>query len=141
MSKKFTVIAIAAAVILGIVILIDPDNKNVPQIPESALVDASTEENRESYFASHGWEVEEIGAKDITIPSDFSAGYERYAALQDKQGMPLREYAGRSGKLYVYEVKNYSPNKKMLAELIVCDDTAVASLVYSDENDLQMSVS
>lgn len=140
MSKKFTVISIAIAVILGAVILIDPDNKNDSRIPESSPVDASTEANREDYFASHGWEVEEIGAKDITIPSEFSQEYERYAALQDKQGMPLREYAGRSGKLYVYEVKNYSPGKKMLAELIVCDDTAVASLVYSDENDLQMSV-
>ena len=142
MSKKFVIAAIAAAVILGAIIIVDPDNKDVQNIPESAPVDASTASSRIDYFAAHGWEVEELSGKDITIPSDFSESYEQYAALQDKQGMPLREYAGKSGKLYVYEVKNYSPNnKKMLAEIIVCDDTAIASLVYSDNGDgTQMSV-
>ena len=53
---------------------------------------------------------------------------------QDKQGMPLREYAGKNATLYVYSVKNYRPdNKKMLAELLVCNDTAIASLVYSED--------
>lgn len=143
MSKKFIIASIAAAVILGAVIIADPDNKNVQNIPESAPVDASTVSSRVDYFAAHGWEVEELSGKDITIPSDFSEGYEQYAELQDKQGMPLREYAGKSGKLYVYEVKNYSPeNKKMLAELIVCDNTAIASMVYSDNGSgTQMSVS
>ncbi|HOR21142.1 MAG TPA: DUF4830 domain-containing protein [Ruminococcus sp.] len=69
--------------------------------------------------------------------------YEDYALIQDKQGLPLREYAGRDAQLYVYEVKNYSPDsKKMLAELLVCDDTAIASLVYSEDGgSLKMAVS
>lgn len=142
MSKKFIIAVTAAAVILGAIIIADPDNKDVQKIPESTPVDASTASSRIDYFAAHGWEVEEISGKDIMIPADFSESYEQYAALQDKQGMPLREYAGKSGKLYVYEVKNYSPgSKKMLAELIVCDNTAIASLVYSDNGDgTQMSV-
>ena len=33
-------------------------------------------------------------------------------------------------------MKNYSPgNVKMLAELIVCDDIAVASMVYSEDGE------
>ena len=133
MSKKLLGLIIIAATVLGGFILFDPDYIGEPQIPESVPVDASTEASRCSYFASHGWEVEEISAKDITIPSEFSGEYESYAALQDKQGMPLREYAGKAGKLYVYEVQNYSPDEsKMLAELLVCNDTAIASLVYSD---------
>ena len=85
----------------------------------------------------------EISGKDVTIPADFSDKYEEYALLQDKQGLPLRKYAGRNAKLYVYEVKNYSPDsRKMLAELLVCDDTAVASLVYSEDGGkLKMPVS
>lgn len=142
MSKKFIIAVVIAAVILGGIIIADPDNKNQQNIPESSPVDASTVSSRVDYFAAHGWEVEELSGKDIMIPSDFSEGYEQYAALQDKQGMPLREYAGKSGKLYVYEVKNYSPdNKKMLAELLVCNDTAIASLVYSDNGgDMKLSV-
>ena len=78
--------------------------------------------------------MEEICSKTVAIPDDFSAAYEEYALLQDKQGMPLREYAGEDAQLYVYEVKNYSPDsRKMLAELLVCDDTAVASMIYSED--------
>ena len=57
--------------------------------------------------------------------------------------MHLREYVGRNAQLYVYEVKNYSPeSRKMLAELLVCDDTAIASMVYSEDGgSIKMSVS
>lgn len=135
MSKKLLGLIIIAATVLVGFILFDPDYKGEPEIPESAPVDASTEASRCDYFASHGWEVEELSAKDITIPYDFSGEYASYAALQDKQGMPLREYAGKSGKLYVYEVRNYAPDdSRMLAELLVCDDTAIASLVYSENS-------
>jgi hypothetical protein len=98
---------------------------------------------RISYFASHGWEVEEISERCVTIPESFSSVYEEYALMQDKQGLPLRRYAGRNARLFVYEVKNYSPqNKKMLAELLVCDNTAVASMVYSeDSGSIKMPVS
>lgn len=105
-------------------------------------VPAATVSERIDYFASHGWEVEEIAGKDITIPEDFSQAYEEYVLLQDKQGLPLREYAGKNGQIYVYEVKNYSPeSRKMLAELLVCGDTAVASMIYSEDGgSLRLSV-
>ena len=125
--KKLTFMAIAAAAFA----LTACGNKEDISVPR---VDAGDVSARIGYFASHGWEVEEISEKEVTIPADFSDVYEEYAVLQDKQGMPLREYAGRNARLFVYEVKNYSPDsKKMLAELLVCDDTAVASLVYSED--------
>lgn len=133
MIKKsiFLPIAIAGAVLA---VILMPDNGKSKKIPEKAAVAASSTADRISYFASHGWEVEEIAGKSITVPEDFSTAYEEYAALQDKQGMPLREYAGKEAQLYVYEVKNYSPeSKKMLAELLVCDDLAIASMVYSED--------
>lgn len=143
MSKKIISIAVIAGAFMCGYILMDPDFKGEQKIPDNPPVDASTADKRADYFALHGWEVEEISSKDITIPSEFSEEYEQYAALQDKQGMPLREYAGESGKLYVYEVKNYSPSdNQMFAELLVCDDTAIASLVYSDNGDgTKLSVS
>ena len=108
-----------------------------------SAVAAESAAQRISYFASHGWEVEEISERYVTIPENFSAVYEEYALMQDKQGLPLRRYAGRNARLFVYEVKNYSPqNKKMLAELLVCDNTAVASMVYSeDSGSIRMPVS
>ena len=100
----------------------------------SSAVSAADISQRTDYFASHGWEVEEISEAPVTIPSVFTGIYEEYAAMQDRPGLPLRKYAGRSAVLFTYEVKNYSPeSKKMLAELLVCDDTAVASMVYSED--------
>lgn len=123
------IIFMAAAAAFGLAACSGKDDISVSVI---AAEDAAA---RIGYFASHGWEVEEISERLVTIPESFSEVYEEYAVMQDKQGLPLRRYAGRNAKLYVYEVKNYSPeNKKMLAELLVCDDTAVASMVYSEDS-------
>ena len=140
--KKITYFIISAAVLTAAVFIV-PKREPAHKIPENAVVAASNVAERMDYFASHGWEVEEIAGKDVTIPADFSTVYEEYASIQDKQGMPLREYAGRNARLYMYEVKNYSPgSRKMLAELLVCDDKAVASMVYSEDGgSLKLSVS
>lgn len=134
MKKKKIFILVLIAIIIYTVVFLIPENDTETETPEKPIVSASTSSERIDYFASHGWEVEEIAGKDITIPSEFSEAYEEYAVLQDKQGMPLREYAGKNARIYLYEVKNYRPeNKKMLAELLVCNDKAVASMVYSED--------
>lgn len=141
--KKFKLFLITAFFGALLAALLIPDGKRSEKLPKSAHVAASTTAERLGYFASHGWEVEEIAGKSIVIPEDFSSAYEEYAVLQDKQGLPLREYAGKEAQLYVYEVKNYSPeSKKMLAELLVCSDIAVASMVYSEDGgSLRLAVS
>ena len=141
--KKRTVILISAALAMGALIIFSPGKESGKDSPQAGRISASTVSERIDYGASHGWEVEEIAGKEVTIPAEFSQAYEEYAMIQDKQGLPLRDYAGRNGRLYVYEVKNYSPeSRKMLAELLVCDDTAVASMVYSDDGGtVRLSVS
>ncbi len=122
----------AAALIAAVYLIIPEKDEPQPVYPESPAV--STVSDRISYFASHGWEVEELAGRNIVIPSDLSGEYEEYVRMQDKQGLPLRKFAGRDAVLYLYDVKNYSPeSRKMLAELIVCEDTAVASMVYSED--------
>lgn len=140
MSKKFVITAVITAVILSAVIIIFPDHKEPQETAGNAVTDASDEAHRTAYFESHGWEVEELSVRDITIPSDFSSAYEEYAVIQDKQGLPLREYAGRNAQIYTYSVINYSPgNRKMQAELLVCDNTAIASVVYGNGEKLPVS--
>lgn len=131
--KKFTFLIISATVLTA-AIFIAPERESSGDSENTVEIAASNAGERIDYFASHGWEVEEIAGKNVTIPSEFSDVYEDYARIQDGQGLPLREYAGCSATLYVYNVKNYSPdNKKMLAELLVCDNKAVASMVYSED--------
>lgn len=143
MKKKTKLLLAAGVVLVAAVILMPKKPDTSPEIPESAYTSAETVAERLEYFALHGWEVEEICSRNVTIPEDFSTVYEEYAQLQDKQGMPLREYAGQNAQLYIYEVKNYSPeSKKLLAELLVCDNTAIASMVYSEDGgSLKLAVS
>ena len=143
MAKKGKIMLLSTIALMAAALIFIPERGKSTNIPKSEKVTATSVNQRIDYFASHGWEVEEIAGREITIPTDFSTAYEEYATLQDKQGMPLREYAGRNAKIYVYEVKNYSPeSKKMLAELLVCDDTAIASMVYSEDGgSLKLAVS
>ncbi len=132
--KRRTFIVISAVLAIGAAYIAVTGEEKGTSTKKSEKVPAATVSERIDYFASHGWEVEEIAGKQITIPDDFSQAYEEYALIQDRQGLPLREYAGKNGHLYVYEVKNYSPeSRKMLAELLVCGDTAVASMIYSED--------
>ena len=127
-----TKIAIISGIILVVGFIFMPEAKNSDT--SASAVNAETAAERIDYFASHGWEVEELYNQRIIIPSEFSAVYEEYVMLQDEQGLPLRKHKGEEAQLYVYQVKNYSPDgKNMLAELIVCNNVAVASMIYSED--------
>ncbi len=142
MKTKNIIIFIAAGltIILAVYFFTSGDTE---KRASAQPVQASTEAQRLGYLASHGWKAQEIAEKDIIIPEIFSESYEEYVKLQDKQSLPLREYAGKQAKLYVYSISNYSPeNKDMLAEIIVCEDIIAASMVYSsDSGSIRMAVS
>lgn len=134
MKKKVIFLALLAAVIYAVIFFSAEKKENSPENNVKSEIPAQTAAERINYFSMHGWEVEEISGKNIIIPAEFSGTYEEYAEIQDKQGLPLRECAGKNGILYVYSVRNYSPeNMKMYAELITCEDKIAASLVYSED--------
>ena len=129
--KKYKKIALITGFILVGTFIFLPDTK--PKSAEKSAISAETTQERTDYFASHGWEVEELYSQHITIPESFTPAYEEYAKMQDKQGLPLRKFAGRDAELFVYQVKNYSPDgNNMLAELIICDNTVASSMIYSE---------
>ena len=141
--KKRVFILAAVTAAAAVLIITAEHKKSVTDSESPEAPPAANVTERMDYFALHGWEVEEVAAKDIVIPEEFSSAYEEYVRMQDKQGLQLRKYVGRNAKLYVYDIKNYSPDsRKMLAELLVCDDIAVASMVYSEDGgSLRMPVS
>ncbi|MDE6834093.1 MAG: DUF4830 domain-containing protein [Ruminococcus sp.] len=134
MKKKIFLLVVLAIIIYAVIFLTAEKSEKNTEEKVKSEIPASTTAERINYFSLHGWEVEEISGKNIIIPSEFSGDYAEYAEIQDKQGLPLRDYAGKNGCLYVYEVRNYSPeNMKMYAELITCEDKIIASLVYSED--------
>lgn len=140
-KRVYFIFAVTAAAVLGAALLLSRPHAAPADPPPP--VPAGTAGERISYFALHGWEAEEIAQKNITIPQSFTGAYGEYADIQDKQGLPLRSCAGREAVLYMYRIRNFSPDsRKLLAELIVCDDIAAASLIYSEDcGELRMSVS
>ncbi|MBD5159190.1 MAG: DUF4830 domain-containing protein [Ruminococcus sp.] len=135
MKKKIFFLVVLAIIIYAVIFFTaEKSGKDTDKPAKKAEIPASTTAERINYFSMHGWEVEEVSGKNIVIPSEFSGDYAEYAEIQDRQGLPLRDYAGKNGVLYVYEVRNYSPeNMKMYAELITCEDKIIASLVYSED--------
>ena len=63
-----------------------------------------------NFLNSYGYEVSEkpIETVKIKIPNPFDDVYENYNELQLRAGFDLREYAGKNGTRYTYEVNNYA---------------------------------
>lgn len=97
-----------------------------------------TEEQRQEFLSSLGWEVSEkyTSCKVITIPSEFSDVYENYNDLQKQQGFDLADYQGEKVEIYQYSVYNY-PEKEdnMVCNLIVHEGKLIGGDVSCIELD------
>jgi hypothetical protein len=65
-----------------------------------------------SFLNGYGYEVSEkpIERAEIRIPSPLDEVYEGYNKIQKKAGFDLKQYEGKNGIRYTYEVKNYPGN-------------------------------
>ncbi len=89
----------------------------------SAVISASTEEERINYLSAFGWETEkEYETKELTIPAQWNDVYNDYNEVQKNQGFDLTDYKGRKVTLYTYKVTNYKDIKEgIVADMLVCD--------------------
>ena len=131
-----TVLAVISVIVLFVLRTSGTADKQTPAQILQEITGDGTE-----FFALHGWETEKVSEKNIKIPQEFSKAYAEYALIQEKQGFPLKDFAGRDAVLFTYSVKNYSPSgKEMSAELIICDGIAVSALVYSTDGSVKLEV-
>ncbi len=74
-------------------------------------IPAETEEQRLAYLTELGWTVntQPIETLDLQLPSPLDGEWENYAALQEQQGLPFRQFAGQTVRRYTYTVTNF-PN-------------------------------
>lgn len=72
------------------------------------------------FLESKGWELEAGSCKtdEIIIPKDFSEVYERYNALQLKQGYDLTKYKTDTVIRYTFKVKNLEGYENALAHVL-----------------------
>ncbi len=119
MKKLLIILGIAAAVILGIILIFGGGSKQT-------AAPLSQNDGRVEFLAEHGWQVSAspTQSSQVKIPSEPSEVFSRYNALQKSQGYDLEEYAGKTVMRYVYKVNNY-PN--------ATDPVYATVLVYKDQ--------
>ncbi|MGN0613246.1 MAG: DUF4830 domain-containing protein [Porcipelethomonas sp.] len=91
--------------------------------------------SRESYLNLNGRQVTELGCETIRVPACFDGIYEKYAEIQEKQGLPLENYKGEEVKRYTYSVDNYGGNKNVCAELLVYENRLIAAALIEQSPD------
>lgn len=98
-------------------------NHSVNSESVSAVVSASTDEERRDYLASYGWETSaEYEEKELTIPESWNQVYADYNEIQVNQGFDLSDYKGKRVTLYTYTVTNYDGIKQgIVADMLVYD--------------------
>ena len=107
-KKVIIVLAVIAAVIIGIVALSGGDD--TPTVATSAATMASNDD-RVRFLTELGWQVSTspTESSQVRIPKDSSEVFDRYNALQISQGYDLTPYMGKNVMRYVYKVEKY-PN-------------------------------
>ena len=90
----------------------------------------STDEARcREFLSGYGWEVTENSDSraDVRIPDVFDKVYENYNMLQEKSGLDLMPYRGKSGIRYTFIVTNYpiDVGEPVYANVIIIDGKPV----------------
>lgn len=95
---------------------------------KSEKILGGTEEERQKFIRSFGWEVAEepLTVMEVKIPEEFDSVYEEYNNLQKTQGMDLTKYQGKRCKKYQYSVLNYPDRPEhVVCTLLVYDGRVV----------------
>lgn len=106
-KKILLILAGIAAVLLALILMLGGNSSE--EAAATAVSQPTGNDARVKFLTDLGWEVttspKESG--QVKIPSESSAVFDRYNALQKSQGYDLSPYAGKKVMRYVYQVNNY----------------------------------
>ena len=105
LKKILIILAIAAAAIIGLVLIFSPGGDTSPTAGN--LIAGN--EARVKFLKDFGWDVtvSPTESSQVRIPEKSSEIYDRYNALQKTQGYDLTPYAGKTVMRYVYQINNF----------------------------------
>lgn len=134
-KKALFVIAMAALIIFGIIMLLGIDKGDSSAPTQSGK--ANNEDKRVEYLSSLGWNVETpaLSVENVLIPKSFSDVFLKYNELQRSQGFDLSRYAGKKVELYTYKVTNHECDDIVLAELYVYKGEVIGGDIHSSALD------
>lgn len=106
----FIILAVAVICFLSVFAAIG-GRKSPAAVQENGSVSlrAADSQQRISFFSQFGWEVDEepVEVREIYIPDEFDAEYEKYNSLQKQQELDLESYKSVTAKKWTYNIKNY----------------------------------
>ena len=86
-------------------------------------IPAASGDERTLYLFSQGWKAREETRQEITVPDCEDAVFAAYAALQARQGMPLKHYEGKRAVRYLYRLEQ----SELYAELMTADGILIGA--------------
>ncbi len=99
-------------IITGVVVIMITFFSNHVDVKGTNVMSAvtlETNEEREDYLKSLGWEFNtNFTEKEIKIPAEFNDTYNKYNDIQKSQGFDLSKYKGETVKVYTYNITNYN---------------------------------
>lgn len=131
-KKAVFVIAMAALVLIGIILLVGAFTGGAKTEAKAAL-SARNEKGRAAYLADCGWTVETpaLSEDTVLIPKQFSPIFEEYNELQKQQGFDLSEYCGMEVTMYTYRVVDSGREGDVLAVLYVLNGAVIGGDIHS----------
>ena len=87
-----------------------------------------------SFFAQFGWQIspEMIREDTVTIPAEFDEVYTSYNALQQRQGLDLTPYRGKTCRRFVWQIENYPrEGEKVLGTVLYYDGKVIGGDISS----------
>ena len=132
--KFFATILLAVAILVTIVAVI-PDLEVAGEVAAVTIKysDIKTDEDRAAFFKQFGYEIKDtpVDTRDVAVPEQFDAVYEKYNDIQKAQGLNLSKYKGKNVVKYTYEVTNYDYKGTVLATILVYKDKIIAGDICS----------
>ena len=103
-KKVVIILAVAAAAILGLILLFGGSDAQA-----TSATPISSNDARIKFLTDFGWDVttSPVESGQVRIPEQTTEVYDRYNDLQKNQGYDLTQYAGKNVMRYVYKVNNY----------------------------------
>ena len=131
-KKAVFVIAMAALVLIGIILLVGAFTGGAKTEAKAAL-SARNEKGRAAYLADCGWteETPALSEDTVLIPKQVSPVFEEYNELQKQQGFDLSEYCGMEVTMYTYRVVDSGREGDVLAVLYVLNGAVIGGDVHS----------
>lgn len=125
--KKLIIVVIIAALALFVVI-------RCVSFIFSAFGSVSKEQ-AEEFIEKLGWEIQKgsVVSEEITLPEKFDEVYERYNAIQLKQGYDLTKYKGAKAVKYTFKITNYKDYKNVEAHLLTWGGRIIGGDLCSTE--------